>query len=113
MKDPTRRTLDNLAELIGALQRRSSSGGDVENAFNLFVDVPELSAVQKSLEQMVENMDDEVAGLNKDRTDEPFFDDPGYATEEFSESPKGYDARHKWAERYDDLNGAPEGEFDR
>ena len=32
---------------------------------------------------------------------------------EFTETPQGYDARHKWAERYDDLNGAPEGEFDR
>lgn len=33
--------------------------------------------------------------------------------EEFSETPKGHDARHKWAERYDDLNGAPESPDDR
>jgi hypothetical protein len=32
---------------------------------------------------------------------------------EFSESPKGYEARHKWAKWYDSLNGAPEGEWDR
>ena len=32
---------------------------------------------------------------------------------EFTESPKGYEARHKWAKRYDDLNGAPESDYDR
>ncbi len=35
--------------------------------------------------------------------------DPG----EFTETAAGYDARHRWAERYDDLNGAPEGDWDR
>lgn len=32
---------------------------------------------------------------------------------EFTESPAGYRAREKWAERYDELNGAPESEDDR
>jgi hypothetical protein len=33
--------------------------------------------------------------------------------EEFTESEEGRRARDKWAERYDDLNGAPESEDDR
>ena len=41
--------------------------------------------------------------------DEINDDDPT----EFSETPEGEDARYKWAERYDDLNGAPEGDWDR
>ena len=32
---------------------------------------------------------------------------------EFTESSEGYEARNRWAEHYDDLNGAPEGEWDR
>ena len=32
---------------------------------------------------------------------------------EFSETPRGYRARERWARRYDDLNGAPEGDWDR
>jgi len=32
---------------------------------------------------------------------------------EWSETPRGYDARERWARRYDDLNGAPEGDWDR
>lgn len=32
---------------------------------------------------------------------------------EFSETSAGYQARARWAKRYDDLNGAPEGEWDR
>lgn len=31
---------------------------------------------------------------------------------EFSETPQGYDARERWARHYDDLSGAPEGEWD-
>lgn len=31
---------------------------------------------------------------------------------EFSETPRGYDARYRWAKRYDELNGAPEGSDD-
>jgi hypothetical protein len=31
---------------------------------------------------------------------------------EFSETARGYQARHRWARRYDDLNGAPEGPWD-
>ena len=32
---------------------------------------------------------------------------------EWSETPRGYDARERWARRHDDLNGAPEGDWDR
>lgn len=31
---------------------------------------------------------------------------------EFSETSKGYRARERWARRYDELNGAPEGWWD-
>ena len=34
-------------------------------------------------------------------------------TTSFSESYKGYRARERWARRYDDLNGAPESDYDR
>jgi hypothetical protein len=33
--------------------------------------------------------------------------------EEFTETPAGYRARERWARRYDDLNGAPESDYDR
>jgi len=33
--------------------------------------------------------------------------------EEFSETRRGYVARDRWARRYDELNGAPESEYDR
>lgn len=33
--------------------------------------------------------------------------------EEFTETPRGYRARERWARRYDALNGAPEGDWDR
>lgn len=32
---------------------------------------------------------------------------------EFSESDEGEEARHNWARRYDELLGAPEGDWDR
>lgn len=32
---------------------------------------------------------------------------------EFTETARGDDARERWARRYDALNGAPEGEWDR
>lgn len=32
---------------------------------------------------------------------------------EFSESPRGYRARERWARAYDELNGAPESDYDR
>ena len=38
---------------------------------------------------------------------------PQQPCHEFSESPKGYEARHRWAKSYDALNGAPEGDWDR
>lgn len=33
--------------------------------------------------------------------------------QEFTETPRGYRARDKWAQHYDELNGAPEGDWDR
>lgn len=39
--------------------------------------------------------------------------DRGPEPVEFSETPRGYRARERWARRYDELNGAPEGEGDR
>ena len=39
--------------------------------------------------------------------------DRGLEPVEFSETPLGYRARERWARRYDELNGAPEGEGDR
>jgi len=37
----------------------------------------------------------------------------GQGPMEFSETPAGQQARYDWAKRYDELNGAPEGDFDR
>lgn len=47
--------------------------------------------------------------------DEPDPNDADDAVdlEIFTESPAGYAARARWAERYDDLNGAPESDWDR
>jgi hypothetical protein len=42
----------------------------------------------------------------------PIATDNRTDTMEFSESPKGYEARDKWARKYDELNGAPENEGD-
>ena len=39
--------------------------------------------------------------------------DRGNDPVEFSETPRGYRAREQWARRYDELNGAPEGDWDR
>lgn len=39
--------------------------------------------------------------------------DRGTSPVEFSETARGYRARDRWARRYDDLNGAPEGDWDR
>lgn len=39
--------------------------------------------------------------------------DRKHDTMEFSETPRGYRARDRWARAYDDLNGAPEGDGDR
>lgn len=39
--------------------------------------------------------------------------DRGPEPVEFSESPRGYRARERWARAYDDRNGAPEGDWDR
>ena len=38
---------------------------------------------------------------------------PNQPAQEFSETPRGYRARERWARRYDALNGAPEGDWDR
>lgn len=37
----------------------------------------------------------------------------GQGPMEFSETPKGREARENWARWYDELNGAPEGDSDR
>lgn len=39
--------------------------------------------------------------------------DRGAEPIEWTESPAGYEARERWARRYDGLNGAPESEYDR
>lgn len=39
--------------------------------------------------------------------------DRGDAPVEVSESTRGYQARERWARRYEELNGAPEGDWDR
>jgi hypothetical protein len=39
--------------------------------------------------------------------------DRGNDRQEFTETAKGYRARYRWARRYDQLNGAPEGDEDK
>jgi len=39
--------------------------------------------------------------------------DGGTSPVEFTETCRGYRARDRWARRYDELNGAPEGDWDR
>lgn len=46
-------------------------------------------------------------------TGELAIDDRDETPVEFSETPRGYRARERWARRYDELNGAPEGDHDR
>lgn len=46
-------------------------------------------------------------------TNDLAVDDRDASPIEFTESACGYDARHRWAKRYDALNGAPEGDWDR
>jgi hypothetical protein len=38
---------------------------------------------------------------------------PGEPSVEWTESAAGHRARERWARGYDDLNGAPEGDWDR
>lgn len=38
---------------------------------------------------------------------------PNQPVQEFTETVRGYRARERWARRYYDLNGAPEGDWDR
>ena len=40
-------------------------------------------------------------------------DPVGAPVAEWSETPRGYRARERWARFYDALNGAPEGDWDR
>lgn len=58
-----------------------------------------------------------MLGLHYHETDEEDYadepDDRDGMTQEFTESEEGDLARHDWAERYDELNGAPEGDNDR
>ena len=47
---------------------------------------------------------------------QPYTDersDHNQGHEEYTESKRGRYALDKWARRYDDLNGAPEGDWDR
>lgn len=39
--------------------------------------------------------------------------DRGTEAQEFTETPRGYRARERWARLYEDLNGAPENDSDR
>jgi hypothetical protein len=41
------------------------------------------------------------------------LDSERHGSQEFTETYRGYKARDSWARRYDALNGAPEGDFDR
>lgn len=54
-----------------------------------------------------------MLGLHYHETDEEYADDWDGMPMEFTESEEGDLARHDWAERYDELNGAPEGDYDR
>lgn len=49
----------------------------------------------------------------KDRyeADEPI--EPEEPSVDWSESDEGYEARERWARAYDELDGAPEGDWDR
>lgn len=40
-------------------------------------------------------------------------DDRDETPVEFTETPKGYRARDRWARRYEELDGAPESDYDR
>lgn len=46
-------------------------------------------------------------------TGELSLDRDGTAPVEFTETAKGRRALYRWAKRYDSLNGAPEGDWDR
>lgn len=50
-----------------------------------------------------------VKGCERDPEANIYNDEPV----EFTESPAGERARESWARSYDDLNGAPESDFDR
>lgn len=49
----------------------------------------------------------------KPLTGELATNDRGIDPMEFSETRRGQQARYNWARRYDELNGAPEGDWDR
>lgn len=49
-------------------------------------------------------------GIRQDLMD---ASDRGNEPMEFTETPRGYEARDRWARDYDDLNGAPESDDDR
>lgn len=48
----------------------------------------------------------------KPLTSELRISDKDQGSHEFSESYRGYEARERWARRYDELNGAPESDYD-
>ncbi len=64
------------------------------------------SVSQKKLEAIVEE-------LESDNSIDDELDDRDDGPVEFSESPAGRDALERWARNYDDLDGAPEGDYDR
>jgi hypothetical protein len=51
--------------------------------------------------------------LPEDEDDLETYEREELRKEQFSETDRGYEARDRWARRYDDLNGAPESEDDR
>lgn len=64
----------------------------------------ELRKARKAARARGERLTGELA-LPSDRGPEPF--------EVSSDTPRGRRALERWARRYDELNGAPEGEWDR
>lgn len=59
---------------------------------------------RKARKQARQNGEPLTGDLALDRGNDPV---------EFTETPKGRRALYRWAKRYDALNGAPEGDWDR
>lgn len=56
---------------------------------------------------------DELAILKPEQREGSLLARYHAAGQEFTETPRGDRARERWARRYDELNGAPEGDGDR
>jgi hypothetical protein len=65
-------------------------------------------------EDFIEVMCEHCNGTGRIDLEPPIdkINDIGDDPYEFTESTEGYEARQNWAERYDELNGAPEGPWD-